>query len=130
MRGRGGGPSRFLPAHIPEISWISCRNSGNFLQIYGIVPSLDRKRFPPWAVSSIPTHGISSFNFHQKRLRKISGKSQENSGKSFCSPQTGNIFRSIGSLAMRHPITCICTEFNVQSLGIPILGIYKSFTYT
>jgi hypothetical protein len=44
-----GGPSKFLPAHIPEISWISCINSGNFQKICGIVPSLDRKRFPPWA---------------------------------------------------------------------------------
>jgi hypothetical protein len=35
-------PSRFLPAHIPEISWISCGNSGNFLKVSGIVPSLDR----------------------------------------------------------------------------------------
>jgi hypothetical protein len=43
------GPSRFLPAHSPEISWISCRNSGSFLKISGIVPYLDRKRFPPWA---------------------------------------------------------------------------------
>jgi len=43
------GPSRFLPAHLPEISWISCRNSGNFLKISGIIPSLDRKRFPPCA---------------------------------------------------------------------------------
>jgi hypothetical protein len=44
-----GGPSRFLPVHIPEISWISCGNFGNFLKISEIVPSLDRKRFPPWS---------------------------------------------------------------------------------
>jgi hypothetical protein len=42
-------PSRFLPAHIPDISWISCGNSGNILKISGIVPSLNRKTFPPWA---------------------------------------------------------------------------------
>jgi hypothetical protein len=42
--GERRGPTRF-----PEISWIFCRNSGNFLKISGIVPSLDRKRFPPWA---------------------------------------------------------------------------------
>jgi hypothetical protein len=42
-------PSRFLPAYIPKISWISCGKSGNFLKISGIVPSLDRKRFPPKA---------------------------------------------------------------------------------
>jgi hypothetical protein len=30
-----------------------------------------------------------------------------------CSPQTGNIFRSIDSLVLRHPI--MCKEFNVQS---------------
>jgi hypothetical protein len=47
--GEGRDPSRFLLAHIPEISWISCGNSGNFLKISGIVPSLDRKIFPPWA---------------------------------------------------------------------------------
>jgi hypothetical protein len=47
--GERRGPSRFLPAHSPEISWISYRNSRNFLKIFGIVPSLDRKRFPPWA---------------------------------------------------------------------------------
>jgi hypothetical protein len=44
--GERRGPSRFLPAHIPETSWISCRNSRNFLKISGIVPSLDPKRFP------------------------------------------------------------------------------------
>jgi hypothetical protein len=42
--GERRGSSRF-----PEISWISCRNSGNFLKISGIVPSLDRNIFPPWA---------------------------------------------------------------------------------
>jgi hypothetical protein len=47
--GQRRGPSRFLPAHIPEISWISCTNSGNILKISGIVPSLNRKTFPPWA---------------------------------------------------------------------------------
>jgi hypothetical protein len=47
--GERWGPSRFLPAHIPEISWNSYRNSGNFLKISGIVSSLDRKRFPSWA---------------------------------------------------------------------------------
>jgi hypothetical protein len=47
--GERRGPSRFLPAYIPEISCFSCRNSGNFLKIAEIVPSLDRKRFPPWA---------------------------------------------------------------------------------
>jgi hypothetical protein len=46
--GQRRGPSRFLPAHIPEISWISCTNSGNILKISGIVPSLNRKRFPTW----------------------------------------------------------------------------------
>jgi hypothetical protein len=30
--GEGRGPGRFLLAHIPEISWISCGNSGNFLK--------------------------------------------------------------------------------------------------
>jgi hypothetical protein len=45
-------PSRFLPAHIPEISWISCGNSENFLKVSGIVPSLDRKRFPPRLIKS------------------------------------------------------------------------------
>jgi hypothetical protein len=44
--GEGSGPSRFLLAHIPEIS---CGNSGHFLTISGMVPSLDRKIFPPWA---------------------------------------------------------------------------------
>jgi hypothetical protein len=47
--GEGRGPSRFLLAHIPKISWISCGNSGNCLKISGIVPSLDRKIFLPWA---------------------------------------------------------------------------------
>jgi hypothetical protein len=47
--GERWGPSRFLPANTPEISWNSCRNSGNFLKISGIVPSLDQKRFPSWA---------------------------------------------------------------------------------
>jgi hypothetical protein len=54
--GEGRGPSRYLLAHMPEISWSSCGNygnflkiSGNFLNFYGIFPSLDRKRFPPWA---------------------------------------------------------------------------------
>ncbi len=48
------GPRRFLLAHISEISWISCVNSGNFLKISGIVPSLYRKRFPPWANEKKP----------------------------------------------------------------------------
>jgi hypothetical protein len=47
--GERRGPGRFLPAHIPEISWISCRNSGYFQKISGIIPSLDGKRFPPCA---------------------------------------------------------------------------------
>jgi len=48
------GPRRFFLAHISEISWISCVNSGNFLKISGIVPSLYRKRFPPWANEKKP----------------------------------------------------------------------------
>jgi hypothetical protein len=34
---------------MPEISWISCGYSGNFLKNSGIVPSLDGKRFSPRA---------------------------------------------------------------------------------
>jgi hypothetical protein len=49
FKGEGRGPSRFLLGHIPEISLISCGNSGNFLKISGMVPTLDRKTFPPWA---------------------------------------------------------------------------------
>jgi hypothetical protein len=48
------GPRRFLLAHISEISWISCVNSGNFLKISGIVPSLYRMSFPPWANEKKP----------------------------------------------------------------------------
>jgi hypothetical protein len=51
---QGSGPRRFLLAHISEISWISCVNSGNFLKISGIVHSLYRKRFPPWANEKKP----------------------------------------------------------------------------
>jgi hypothetical protein len=51
---QGSGHRRFLLAHISEISWISCVNSGNFLKISGFVPSLYRKRFPPWANEKKP----------------------------------------------------------------------------
>jgi hypothetical protein len=36
--GEGRGPSRFLLAHIPEISWISCGNSGNFIRNFRNCP--------------------------------------------------------------------------------------------
>jgi hypothetical protein len=48
LRGEGDG----LLAHVPESSWISCGNSGNFLKISGLVTSLDQKRFPPEATES------------------------------------------------------------------------------
>jgi hypothetical protein len=48
-KGKGRGHSRFLLAYIQEMSLISCGNSGNFLKISGMVPTLDRKTFPPWA---------------------------------------------------------------------------------
>jgi hypothetical protein len=47
--GKGSMQISSNTAHMPEISWISCGYSGNFLKNSGIVPSLDRKRFPPWA---------------------------------------------------------------------------------
>ncbi len=44
----------------------------------------------------------------------------------FCSLLTGNIFRSMDSLFLRHPI--ICTEFNVRSFHSAWLGSNSRFT--
>jgi hypothetical protein len=72
-------------------------------------------------VRSIPTRSIYSLNFHRKNLRKPPEnlrKLPENLRITeiqlfFCSLLTGNIFRSMDSLVLRHPI--ICKEFNVRS---------------
>ncbi len=65
------------------------------------------------------------FIFHRKNFRKLPGKLRKIFGKFrrkrktteiqlyLCGPRTGNIFRSMDSLVLRHPI--ICTEFNVRS---------------
>ena len=54
MGGGGGEGSQLLPAPSPEISWNSCGHSGNFLEIFVIVPSSDRKRIPAWANAKLP----------------------------------------------------------------------------
>ncbi len=72
-------------------------------------------------MSSIPTMAIPLFIFHWKNLRnfrKTYGKFRRKRKTTeiqlyLCGPQTGNIFRSMDSLVLRHPI--ICTEFNVRS---------------
>ncbi len=84
---QGSGPRRFLLAHISEISWISCVNSGNLLTISGIVPFLYRKRFPPWANEKKPycaRKKCSGQNkgFIQAQNRKITMTYSEN-GKFF-----------------------------------------------
>ena len=104
----------------------------------------------PEDVSSIPTLAIPLFIFHRKNLRnfrKTSGNLRKTYGKFrrkrktteiqlyLCGPQTGNIFRSMDSLVLRHPI--ICTEFNVRSFhsvggqtSVPwgrfLLGMWKT----
>ncbi len=79
----------------------------------------------PEDMSSIPTIFASLFIFHRKNFRKLPGKLRKIFGKFrrkrktteiqlyLCGPWTGNIFRSMDSLVLRHPI--ICTEFDVRS---------------
>jgi len=93
------GPRRFLLAHISEISWISCVNSGNFLKISGIVPSLYRKRFPPWANEKKPYGARKKCSGQNKGLiqaqnRKITMTYSENR----------KFFHSVGE-GWRGPIT-------------------------
>jgi hypothetical protein len=74
-------------------------------------------------MSSISTMAFPLFIFQRKNLRKlpeIFGKFRRKRKITeiqlyLCGPQTGNIFRSIDSLVLRHPI--ICTEFNFWSFN-------------
>ena len=80
--GGGGGPSGFLPAPSPKISWIQCGHSKNFLEISVIVPLSDQKRFSPWANAKFTYMAWENSGQYkglfQAQNRKITMTSSEN----------------------------------------------------
>ncbi len=70
-------------APSPESSWISCGHSGNFLEIFVIVPSSYRKRIAAWANAKLPYIAWENCSGQNKGLfqaqnRKITMKTSEN----------------------------------------------------
>ena len=81
----------------------SCARPGNFLDFLRtfrkfpgnsvIVPSLDRKRFPPWAFAKLPYRAWENFSglckgLFQAQKRKITMTSKEN--RNFCYSAAGD----------------------------------------
>ncbi len=80
----------------------------------------------PKDVSTIPTHGRSSFNFHRKNLRKLPENLRKPPEHLRIIPKIAE--SSMDSLVLRHPI--VCTEFNVRSFNSVLRAVMRLIGFT